>query len=174
MIRIKLTVVVLIMLAAFSCKKEPHNKEASPNAIEPPNSYKKVEANEDIEIFAEMAKDCDQTFDDFFKRFAKDSVFQKSRAKYPFKYVNRFHDYDTQKDTFEISLIPKKEFMFFDFSKDKTAINNLYDKYTIDIEYYDSIVNYKWLGYDNGIRVTHIFKLIDNCWYLVEILDESM
>ncbi|UOY08520.1 hypothetical protein L0P88_08185 [Muricauda sp. SCSIO 64092] len=70
MIRIKLTVAVLILLAAFSCKQEPHNKEASSNAIEPPTSDKKAEANGDVEIFAEMAKDCDHTFDDFFKRFA--------------------------------------------------------------------------------------------------------
>ena len=171
MIRIKLTVVVLIMLAAFSCKQEPHNKEASSNAIEPPNSYKKVEANEDIEIFAEMAKDCDQTFDDFFKRFARDSIFQKNRVKYPMKesYIESLDP-----TIIKVDSITYKDYVYLDFTKDEEALNNKYGKYTIETEKInDSLIHYFWFGYDNGIHVTYKFSLIDGCWYLVEILDES-
>lgn len=48
-----------------------------------------------------------------------------------------------------------------------------HDKYTVEIEKLDSMVKYLHLGYDNGIMDTYTFKLIDGCWYMVEILDES-
>ena len=41
------------------------------------------------------------------------------------------------------------------------------------IENLEEIVYYKLLGYDNGIHVSYRFELIDDCWLLVEILDES-
>ncbi|UOY08524.1 DUF4348 domain-containing protein [Muricauda sp. SCSIO 64092] len=174
MIRIKLTVVVLILLAAFSCKQEPRNKEASPNAVEPATSDQKAGANgdkkENIEVPTEMAKDCDQTFDAFFERFAKDSIFQKNRVKYPMKWFY-YEDVTDEKPTLE--LVENGSFDYVDFTKDKEAFNNEYDKYEIEIEKEENNNLYKLLGIDNGIHVTYKFSLIDGCWYLVEILDES-
>ena len=48
-----------------------------------------------------------------------------------------------------------------------------FDKYTVNIEDLDSVINYRLNGYDNGMRITHKFKLIDGCWFMIEILDES-
>ncbi|UOY06615.1 DUF4348 domain-containing protein [Muricauda sp. SCSIO 64092] len=167
MIRIKLTVVVLIMLAAFSCKQEPRNKEASPNAIEPPNSYKKAEANEDIEIFTEMAKDCDQTFDDFFKRFARDSTFQKTRVKFPLRLS---YYKDVLDDSLSIDVIKKSSYSYIDLRENNPMVGNDYE---VSFEENGNQMDYYLTGIDNGILITYVFKQNENCWYLVEILDES-
>ena len=175
MIRIKLTVVVLILLGVFSCKQEPHNKEASPNAIEPPTSDKKAEANEEkkenIEIFAEMAKDCDQTFDDFFKRFARDSIFQKNRVKYPMEWF--FYGGANYQSLDKETISSKEKFRYFDFTRDGEAVKREYGAFKIErVAHKDSVI-YKRLGLDSGLLMSFKFHLINGCWYLVEILDES-
>ena len=175
MTRIGLTVFVLIMLGSFSCKQEPRNKEASSNSIESvvsdENPVADGQEEEDVAKPIDMAKDCNQTFDDFFERFAKDSTFQKKRVKYPMKesYIESLAPTRIRVDS-----ITYRDYVYIDFTKDKKAMNNEYGKYETEIEVVNSnIIYYKWLGYDNGIHVTYKFNLIEGCWYLVEILDES-
>ncbi|UII76266.1 DUF4348 domain-containing protein [Flagellimonas sp. HMM57] len=174
MTKIKLTVFVLIMLGASSCKQGPSNKDVSSSTIESPVLSEKVanqkEEKEQIIKPIEMAKDCNQTFDAFFERFAKDSVFQKNRVKYPLEW---FYYKDVTDKTTTVEIVEYGSFNYVDFTKDKEAFNSEYDKYEVEIEKKENHNLYKLLGIDNGIHVTYKFSLIDDCWYLVEILDES-
>lgn len=116
-------------------------------------------------------KDCSLIFDEFFEKFSKDSLFQKNRVKYPLK-TSYIEDIET--GNFTTKLISNaREYNYIDFTKDKSAMDKESDKYSIDIENLEEIVYYKLLGYDNGIHISYKFELIDGCWLLIEILDES-
>ncbi len=174
MTKIKLTVFVLIMLGASSCKQESSNKDASSSTIESPVLRKKVnnpkEAKEQIVKPIEKAKDCNQTFDAFFERFAKDSVFQKNNVQFPLKYT---HYSDVTSDEPTEEYLNGVTYLFIDFSMDKEASNLTYDKFTIEKVEAENTVVYKRIGMDNGIRETYTFGKQKECWFLVEILNES-
>jgi|GEM_PF-2459113 len=174
MTKIKWPVFAWIMMVTFSCRQEPRNKEVSSSTIESTVLSEKVdnhkEEKEQIIEPIEMAKDCNQTFEAFFERFAKDSIFQKNRVKYPLEW---FYYKDVTDKTPTLEIVEYGSFNFVDFAKDKEAFNNEYDKYEVEIEKKKNHNLYKLLGIDNGIHVTYKFKLIDGCWYLAEILDES-
>lgn len=161
----------------FACKKKTGESLFSKNdtivSVSKVNTKDKTEKKEDIKT--ESFNSCNETFDEFFERFSRDSVFQKNRVKYPFKYLNSEYDFDKRQDTISAELILNKDkFSFIDFTEDKNAMDKEYDKYTVSMEDLQGIKNYRLNGYDNGIRITHKFKLIDGCWYMVEILDESI
>ncbi|AWX45128.1 hypothetical protein HME9304_02138 [Flagellimonas maritima] len=173
MTKIKLTVFVLIMLGASSCKQESNNKDASSSTIGSPVLSEKVanqkEEKEQIIKPIEIPKDCNQTFETFFERFAKDSVFQKNRVKYPMKWFY----YENSYDELKIDVMENGKFYYIDFTEDKDAMNKESGKYTVSIDKKSNHVDYLLKGYDNGLMLTYKFNLIDGCWYLVEILDES-
>jgi len=123
------------------------------------------------DILQVTAKNCDQTFDDFFERFAKDSSFQKNRVKYP---MNWFFYGNANYQTLEKEVINSKDkFRYFDLTKDKEAIKREYGAFKIEkTKFKDSLI-YKRTGLDSGLLMSFKFSLIDDCWYLVEILDES-
>lgn len=124
-----------------------------------------------IEEAVPTPSDCGHSFDAFFERFTKDSVFQKSRVKYPLKW---YYLEDNESSKMIVGFINKpSEYNYIDFSVDKDAMNNEYDKYSISIEDLGSTVNYILNGYDNGINIKYIFKKINYCWLLVEIEDKS-
>lgn len=157
-----ISIICLIFLIA--CKKKTGESRFSKN-----NSTASVSIKNQ-----EQTKGCRQTFEEFFERFCKDSLFQKNRVKYPLHYYFSDYDYSSNRDTLGVELIQKKNYNYLDFTVDKDAMNNEYDKYTIESSKINNTsIHYKHLGYDNGIRITHKFKLIDGCWYMVEILDES-
>ena len=162
--QMKVIIISYLILFLLGCK----NKFTNTDSQEKDST---VSANiEKTQLF----KSCNESFDEFFERFAKDSIFQKNRVKYPFKYLSSEYDFEKRKDTINTEFILNKDnFSFIDFTEDKNAMDKEFDKYTVDIEDLDSIKNYRLNGYDNGIRITHKFKIIDGCWYMVEILDES-
>ncbi|CAL2094067.1 DUF4348 domain-containing protein [Tenacibaculum sp. 190524A05c] len=123
------------------------------------------------EKITEVFKNCNETFDSFFKKFAKDSVFQKSKIKYPLNLL--YNDYEIDSIIIVKTYYTKNDYKYFDFSNDKNAMKRSYDKYNVEIEKSKNLVKYRHIGYDNGILNTYTFKLISNCWYMVEILDES-
>lgn len=167
-------VILLFLILFFNCKD---NKKEVPSrridSIPNAESIKEVLRENDSLAF-DIPENCDMTFEEFFENFAKDSLFQKNRVKYPIKLIIGYYDFDKRKDTASVEFIlNKNKFNYIDFTEDKDAIEKEYDKYTVSVENLDSIVNYKLRGYDNGIRVNYKFKLINGCWFLVEILDES-
>lgn len=161
-------VILMSSVITFGCVDKSGKKQSkkAPEIIE--------KSNKPIEAFLKR-EDCTLAFDKFFDRFAKDSVFQKSRVKFPLKFSSSYYDFNTRKDTIEVSFISTvNDFESIDFSGDENAMDNEYDKYTVHIESSDSIVNYKLSGYDNGLRLNYKFKLVDGCWYLVAIIDQSI
>ncbi|WP_437398704.1 DUF4348 domain-containing protein [Flagellimonas lutimaris] len=167
--------IVLISLAiccTVSCKqKASKNKEQTMDSIDSVKTVLVNESEKQVETVPQvMAKDCNQTFDTFFEKFAKDKIFQKNRIKYPLKSI---YYTDVIDDEPEVEYIDYESFDYIDFTKDKEAINNEFDKYEVQTEVNENNSLYKWLGIDNGIHVTYKFNLIDDCWYMVEILDES-
>lgn len=115
---------------------------------------------------------CVNDFNVFFERFSSDSVFQKRHVKYPFKesYANGLEN--TKIDTF-IANNPS-EYSYIDFTKDKDAMNNKFGKYSVEIQKINNDSIHYWnIGYDNGINTLYKFKLIGDCWYLLEIVDRS-
>ncbi len=167
----KVKIIIISSLIIFlSCK----NKVADANPQKKPSteSVNLEKTKNKIEDYTKTQsfKNCNETFKKFLERFSKDSLFQKSRVKYPLKWSSLE---DNESSKIIVDIISNNKYNYIDFTKDKDAMNNEYDKYEIDIEDLDSIMNYRLKGYDNGINITHKFKLIDDCWYMVEILDQS-
>ena len=171
-------IVLLSLFFLISCKK---NKTINTDktVIEDSISSKENTTKESLEIddspSFKVSENCNEIpFESFFERFGRDSIFQKKRVKYPLKYLSSEYDFDKRKDTISVDFIlNKEEFSFIDFAEDKNAMEKEFDKYTVNIEDLDSVINYRLNGYDNGMRITHKFKLIDGCWFMIEILDES-
>tara|TARA_R110002124_G_scaffold262847_1_gene429017 strand:+ start:71 stop:592 length:522 start_codon:yes stop_codon:yes gene_type:complete len=166
-------ILILSLVLCLSCKKrvadlnsEEKNSTAS---VSIENTKDKTEVEDAINT--QSFKKCNETFEEFFYKFGNDSIFQKSRIKYPLKLL--YNDYEIDSLIIVKEYNNKNEYKYFDFTEDKNAINKESEKYTVDIEKSDSIVKYRHLGYDNGIMDTYTFKLIDGCWHMVEILDES-
>ena len=117
-------------------------------------------------------KNCNDTFDEFFERFSRDSVLQKNRIKYPLKesYIEGLESTKIKVDTVNSA----SEYNYINFTEDKHAMDKEYGKYKIEIEQINNTtIYYKNVGYDNGIYVIYKFKLIEGCWYMIEIEDKS-
>ena len=171
--RFKIILISSIILF-LSCK----NKTTDVNSKEKNSDSVKIEKIKNVEktnnsTKTQSFKNCNETFEEFFEQFGKDSLFQKSRIVNPLRYLVSDYDYEMEKDTIGVELVDRKDYKYFNFSEDKYAMERETEKYTVDIEKLDSITKYRHLGYDNGIRYTYTFKLIDGCWYMIEILDES-
>ncbi|MCY1244683.1 hypothetical protein D3C87_42090 [compost metagenome] len=131
----------------------------------------KLQKNKINEIKKMSEDDCVTNFDDFFKRFAEDSTYQKKYIKFP---LNIYFHEDLISDNFSVKVIKNQtNFKYIDFTKDHLAMKNEYDKFTIEKTIKNNRLIYKRLGYDNGIHIEYEFKLIDGCWYLIKIMDQS-
>lgn len=115
---------------------------------------------------------CPTDFDVFFELFSKDSVYQKSRVKYPLRY--EFSSSETAYQDTEVEFIKSEsEFNYQDFTKDSLAMQREVDAYTVKKVKTDEGIEYSQLGYDNGIHVVYKFKMSNGCWNLVKIEDHS-
>jgi len=112
-----------------------------------------------------------ENFDVFFKRFSKDSVFQKKRTKFPLKIA--YYEDVTESEDLTARYVKEKETEPIDFTEDALAMNKETDKFTFKIEKTADGMVYKRIGYDNGIYISYIFSLSGNFWFLSEIIDES-
>lgn len=173
MIKFKFVVITLIIFGLCSCKNETKQQKVNSNTItlNDENSKDDSQKEGNSTISNVIVKDCNQTFEEFFEHFSRDSTFQKSRVKYPLKFL--YNDYEIDSIIVVKKIMSKNDYKYLDFTDDKNAMNKESEKYTVDIEKLDSIIKYRHLGYDNGIMDTFTFKQIDGCWYMVEILDES-
>jgi hypothetical protein len=157
-------ILMLSFVVFFNCKNKVDNKNLE---------VKDSTTSDRFEIIKKQAqtKNCKETFDSFFKSFSIDSTFQKSRIILPLKH-SYFQDVTLDEPTIEyISKITN--FKYIDFSKDNDAKNKEYDKFTIEKEVFENKILYKRIGLDNGIREIYVFEKQNECWFMVEILDES-
>lgn len=145
------------MVSIISCDKIKNNNE-------------NLNSNEIIEI-EKIKSPCDENFNSFFNFFSNDSLFQKKRVKFPLSY--KYYDDSNYDELVKSRINVESDFKFIDFKDDYKAINNDTGKYTIEQEVKKDKATYVRLGYDNGIYIIYEFQLIDCCWYLIEIIDQS-
>ena len=170
----KKLILIFCLILFLSCKNKERNMNSQKENTINSAVIDKNDSNKKEEVPIHVLKDCNKSFEDFFKQFSRDSIFQKNRVKYPLQYLVSDYDYTTNKDTIGVELIQRRKYNYLDFTIDKGAMNNEYDKYTVETKKINgNTIHYMHLGYDNGIQVTYKFKLIEGCWYMVEILDES-
>lgn len=127
------------------------------------NVYKKTKTV-DIAGFPEVMNSLlgqpDDSFDSFFKRFSKDSLFQKERISFPVK-VTSIDDEGNS-----VKWIKNKEWEYTDFFNVKNArikqekISGESEKLIFMIE-------------DTGVLIYHYFHKKDGKWMLVSIEDLS-
>lgn len=113
---------------------------------------------------------CDADFDIFFEKFSADSVFQRQHTKFPLKDVTR-SDTDLEMIT---TYAESKDCYYYDFRKDREAYKRETDAYNVVVEKRNDTVFYKWNGVDNGIHMEFKFIMIDGCWNMVEMVDQSI
>lgn len=101
----------------------------------------------------------------------KDSIFQKNHIKFPLR--SAYYGGDAYDELIVEIIKTKEDFKYIDFTEDATAMQNETGKYTTEKIKSKNKVVYKLLGYDNGIMVSYKFEIINGCWTMVEILDES-
>lgn len=115
--------------------------------------------------------DCESDFDAFFKEFAKDSVFQKNHIQFPLS--ASYYGGESYEKLIIDTIKTKADYKYIDFTEDVTAMQNETGKYTTEKIKSKNGVGYRLLGYDNGIMVSYKFEIMNGCWTLVEIIDES-
>lgn len=125
-------------------------------------SCQKSTKNDDTKLI-----NCPQDFETFFHQFSNDSIFQKNYIKFPLT-VSYYNNTDLIKRKI------KSTDDFISFLNNKKAINIKINKFTTETfiakkEYY-----YKRIGYVNGTYITYQFKKINDCWYLITIIDETI
>lgn len=167
-------IVILSLFFLISCK---NNKSINTDktVIEDSISSRESTTKESLEIDDsppfEVSRNCNEiSFESFFERFGKDSVFQKNRIKYPLKWA--YYE-SLENSKLNIEMRNHESYRFFSFIGDEEASKKEYGAFeVIKLKQKDTIV-YQRKGLDNGLLINFKFKLVDNCWFLVEILDES-
>ena len=138
-----LTSLTLILLFFLSCADEK-NKPAPP--------------------VQQATESHTENFDTFFEKFSSDSVFQRSRIKFPL--TTETYDIDAEKMV--MATIPAREWEFFnirEITRNKKHIYNTRkekDKYILNATVEDT-----------GIFVDYIFEQRDGKWVMVKIVDQS-
>ncbi|MCS3798877.1 DUF4348 domain-containing protein [Niastella sp. OAS944] len=105
-----------------------------------------------------------ESFDSFFEKFSSDSVFQKSRIKFPL--TSQVYDIDSEKEV--TSTTDASEWAFFNIKQLKQDKKYIF-KTSSEKEQY--IINVKME--DTGIYVDYIFDRQSGKWTLVKIVDQS-
>lgn len=157
---VRLVFMVLALgLLAFSCAES-----AKVEAMESTDATKVAVVKDDVAV-AKATED----FKVFFDRFSKDSVFQKDRIEFPL--MTRF--YEDVTEPLVLNYFQESDFPYIDFREDAFAMQNETDKFTVEIVKEGDLMVYRRKGYDNGILVSYKFKLVNDAWFLIEVLDES-
>lgn len=111
----------------------------------------------------------DDSFDQFFVSFSKDSLFQKKRITFPLMYCS----FDIE-DNMDTVYVESEDWDFIDFSLDNEAKNREIDAYDVVIKKGKKDVVYRRVGIDNGININYYFSLNETNWYLVKIVNKSI
>jgi hypothetical protein len=109
-----------------------------------------------------------EDFDLFFKKFSKDSLYQKERIQFPLKCKSPDEN-DPLGEKMQTKLINSSSFKYIDFTVDSLAMKKETDRYTIEKKEKNGYIIYSHLGDDNGIYELYKFKRINGEWCLIEI-----
>jgi len=161
-------IIISSLILFLGCKNKISDLDSrEKNSVDSVNlESNKVESEIKNYTKKQSGKDCNETFDSFFERFSKDSIFQKSRIKYPLKWYY-LEDNESNKLSFDV-INEIDDYDYIDFTSDNKS-----DKYDVVHEKKEKERSYILKGNDSGLFMTYKFRIIDGCWYMIEILDES-
>jgi len=114
--------------------------------------------NRDIGTEMQQAED----FDEFYRKFHSDSIFQMSRIQFPLKGSNRdgFDESKWKKSTWEMHKVGVQEV--------DTTI------FKIEIKKTDSLYTERIYVDQAGFDMTRTFELLDSKWYLTIYVEKNL
>lgn len=162
----KLAYILAVISLFLGCNRSGKisKKEITGSIIDSAKTTQQELTVQQKEIILPPPSNCEETFDDFFERFGKDSIFQKRRKKYPLKNIYYKDMLDDEVTTELITDRNSYYYKYFDFAEDISATD-----YEVAFEKKDSICMYKRSGVDNDYYLIFNFKILDGCWFLVSI-----
>lgn len=108
-----------------------------------------------------------EDFNEFFKEFTTDSLFQIERVKFPWRVLMTTEDGETVEET------SKEDWTHSTFYYEQSYATRQEDGYTQEIKNYGDTVKLELRGVDNGIHVDYEFVKDKGKWILVSGKDYS-
>jgi hypothetical protein len=108
-----------------------------------------------------------EDFNEFFKKFTTDSVFQVERTKFPFRVIWSTEDGETTHET------AKEDWTHSTFHYENGFATRQEDGYTQEIKLFGDSVRLEQRGVDNGIYVDYLFIRDKGKWILFTGRDYS-
>jgi hypothetical protein len=108
-----------------------------------------------------------EDFNEFFKEFTTDSLFQIERVKFPWRVLMTTEDGETVEET------SKEDWTHSTFYYEQSYATRQEDAYTQEIKNYGDTVKLELRGVDNGIHVDYEFVNDKGRWSLVSGKDYS-
>ena len=146
--------VILLLLLVFICSYNSENNDSKGNANKKDSSFN---------VKSKSGKGQDpptENFDDFFRKFEADSVFQLARVSFPLKVIYKSDDGDS------IRILKKNNWKYISFRGEKHIVIS---KKLIR----NKQVNVNLSVEDTGISVNHFFTNNNGKWQLISVEDES-
>jgi len=109
----------------------------------------------------------EEDFDEFFKKFTSDSVFQMERTKFPFRVIWLTEDGEMTHET------EKEDWTHSTFHYEDNYATRQVDGYTQEIKLFGDSVRLEQRGVDNGIYVDYLFIRENGKWILFTGRDYS-
>lgn len=109
-----------------------------------------------------------EDFEKFFEKFCTDSMFQKSRVRFPFPEIS----YDIE-DNKTINSLTSVDWTSINLKYDSSAYYKKVDSYKQIFEIESDRAKVGFRGIDNGIYFDFIFEIPDSTWQLVRYVDYS-
>jgi len=126
-------------------------------------SFSCVNKHENLMILKRKNNIKKESFDDFFEKFNKDSIFQFSRINFPLN--NEI--YDVESNELYKENIKLENWKYFNF----LALSKKYVKTVHQIKKDEVKINIQII--DTGVNVDYFFMVKNQKWILVKIVDES-
>ena len=108
-----------------------------------------------------------EDFNEFFKEFTTDSLFQIERVKFPWRLLMTTEDGETVEET------SKEDWTHSTFYYEQSYGTRQEDAYTQEIKNYGDTIKLERRGVDNGIHVDYEFVKDKGKWVLVSGKDYS-
>lgn len=143
---------ILIILFLISCGTKPTNSTITDRGADSLTISKNIDQED---------------FNEFFKKFTTDSVFQVERTKFPFRVIWMTEDGETTHET------EKDNWTHSTFYYDDSYASRQVDAYTQKIKQYSDSVVLEQRGVGNGIYVDYKFIRDNGKWFLFTGKDYS-
>jgi hypothetical protein len=130
-------------------------------------STESISSDKNTDSLAFSSIDDQENFNEFFKKFTADSLFQIERIKFPWRVLMTTEDGKTVEETH------KEDWTYSTFYYDDSYASRQEDAYTQEIKNYGDTVKLELRGVDNGIHVDYEFVKDSRKWILVSGKDYS-